>query len=91
VDLFHAFSYIINMKPPICHICREPLDENSGGLVYFKKTESDLEWERRMSEPGMVGHPPYATWFCGKHYSMADEYRELTLPEAVERIKDAAG
>ncbi len=77
------------MKPPICHICRKPLDENSGGLVYFKKTASDLEWDRKMSAPGMIGHPPYAAWFCDKHYAMAENFSELTLAEAVKNIKNA--
>jgi len=53
------------MRPPICYICGKKLDyPNDGGLVYFKKRASDREWEERMEREEMVGHPPFAEWFC---------------------------
>ena len=49
------------MRPPICAICdKKMLDTEDGGLIYFKKRPSDIEWEKRMEQNGMVGHPPYA-------------------------------
>jgi len=76
------------MKPPICCICDKELDEDEGGLVYFKKSASDLEWDKKMNEkPGMVGHPPYAKWFCGAHYNKAKELTSFTLKEALKFLK----
>ena len=47
------------MRPPICRICEKKLEEvNDGGLIYFKKRQSDIEWEKRMEEIGGVGNPP---------------------------------
>jgi len=75
------------MKPPICHICKKRLENmNEGGLVYFKKRRSDIEWEEKMKKTGSVGHPPWAEWFCTKHYDRAKELNHLTKPEAMREF-----
>lgn len=73
------------MRPPICRICDNKLtDMNDGGLIYFKKRPSDLEWEKRIEEIGGVGHPPYAEWFCKKHFEKANELKHLTINKVLE-------
>ncbi|MEX2705471.1 MAG: hypothetical protein ACTSUQ_08630 [Candidatus Freyarchaeota archaeon] len=77
------------MRPPICAICdKRFLDSEEGGLVYFKKRPSDYEWIKKMEEKGMVGHPPYAEWFCGEHYPKAKELEHLTIDEAMKKLKN---
>ncbi len=77
------------MKPPYCSICDKFIDQNDeGGLVYFKKRKSDIEWEKRMEQEGMVGHPPYAAWFCKEHYQQAKKLSDLTINQAFEKIKE---
>ena len=75
------------MKPPVCSLCDKELEDNEGGLVYFKKTPSDLEWDTKMEQPGMSGHPPYADWFCALHLDKAKEFANLTIKEALIRLK----
>ena len=76
------------MKPPICRICDKKLaDMDDGGLIYFKKRPSDIEWEKRMEEIGGVGHPPYADWFCKKHYEKAMELKHLPINEALKILR----
>ncbi|MFX1289551.1 MAG: hypothetical protein ACFFAG_01205 [Promethearchaeota archaeon] len=73
------------MKPPICRICDKELEEtDDGGLVYFKKRQSDREWEKRMEEIEGLGHPPYAEWFCKKHFQRADKLKHLSIDEALK-------
>ena len=73
------------MRPPICRICNKNLKEkNDGGLIYFKKLLSDIEWESRMEEIGGVGHPPYAEWFCKKHYEQANKLKSLSIDDALK-------
>jgi len=75
------------MRPPICRICDKELDDlDKGGLVYFKKRLSDIEWDKRMKKIGGVGHPPYADWFCNKHYEKANEVSHLTIDKAMESL-----
>ncbi|MCG3216040.1 MAG: hypothetical protein KAS63_04960 [Candidatus Heimdallarchaeota archaeon] len=77
------------MKPPLCVICyKEFLDSDEGGLVYFKKRNSDERWEKMMSEEDLIGHPPYADWFCEKHYTAAKELQNLPLNEAVKILNE---
>lgn len=76
------------MRPPVCDICDKDLTADEGGLVYFKKRPSDMEWEKRMKETNMVGHPPYAAWFCGEHYDRARELSHLPIDEAMRTIKE---
>ena len=72
------------MRPPICCICdKKIVDLDEGGLIYFKKRPSDIEWERRMEKIGGVGHPPYAEWFCKKHYNKANELKHLSIDKAL--------
>jgi len=76
------------MKPPICCICDKRLDyPNDRGLIYFKKRPADREWEERMEREGMVGHPPFAEWFCGDHYKKAFELKDLTINKALTQLK----
>jgi len=76
------------MKPPICAVCDNRFDllEDQSGLVYFKKRQSDKDWEKKMQETGMVGHPPYARWFCRHHYAKAKELENLTVDKAMALI-----
>jgi hypothetical protein len=79
-----------HMRPPICGICDKDfrdVDMDEGGLIYFKKRPSDEEWDRKMEETGMVGHPPYAEWFCKDHYAKAKELEHLTIDEAMKILR----
>ncbi len=74
------------MKPPICELCDKDFNpDEGGGLIYFKKTEKGLEFDRKV-EQGMVGHPPYAAWFCQNHVEAARKVTNLTLEEALEKL-----
>ena len=76
------------MRPPIFGICDKELEENDdGGLIYFKKRPSDIEWEKKMEKIGGVGHPPYAEWFCKKHYEIASKWKHLPIDEALKLIR----
>jgi hypothetical protein len=75
------------MKPPICRICDKTLEgADDGGLIYFKKRPSDIEWEKRMEEIRGVGHPPNAEWFCSRHYNKANELKSLTIDQALKKL-----
>ena len=76
------------MRPPVCVICDKDLEEKEGGVVYFKKRFSDKVWDRKMKRINGVGHPPYAEWFCGKHYERAKELVDLTINEAITKIRE---
>ena len=73
------------MRPPECDICGK--DENCN-LVYFKKRPSDKEWDKKMEEKGMVGHPPYAEWYCDVHVERARELKDKTVDEARKLMKN---
>ncbi|NVM17236.1 MAG: hypothetical protein HWN80_05925 [Candidatus Lokiarchaeota archaeon] len=76
------------MKPPICCICNKDLEyPNDGGLIYFKKRPSDKKWDKLMEENGMVGHPPYAEWFCKDHFEKANELKELPIDRAMKLLE----
>lgn len=76
------------MRPPICRICDKKLaDMDDGGLVYFKKRQSDIEWEKRMEEIAGVGHPPFAEWFCKKHYDKENGLKHVTIGKALKILK----
>lgn len=80
------------MRPPICAICdKEFFNLEKGGLVYFKKRPSDIEWDIKMEEQGMVGHPPYAEWFCEEHYTKAKELEENTIDKAMKILHETFG
>ena len=79
---------LIEMRPPICCICHKRLDNlDKGDLVYFKKRPSDKKWDKRMEKNGMVGHPPYAEWFCEDHYAKAKELKDLHIDKALKLLK----
>lgn len=72
------------MMPPMCEICEKDFDpDKEGALVYFKKTEESLAFERRAEEQGIVGHPPNAAWFCGDHIEVGKRLIHLPLDEAL--------
>lgn len=76
------------MKPPICELCDKDFrNSDVGGIVYFKKRLSDEEWIERMEEKNMVGHPPYAAWFCEKHFAKAKELEHFTITEAIRNLR----
>lgn len=73
------------MKPPVCIICNVRFEpEEEGGVVNFAKRKGDLEWEKR----DIVEHPPYAEWFCGKHFDYAKSLSELTINIAMPKIEE---
>ena len=77
------------MKPPICAVCyKEFLDSDEGGLIYFKKRKSDKKWESAMRKEGLVGHPPYAEWFCVDHYNAAKKLKDLPINEAMAKLRE---
>ena len=73
------------MKPPICEICHEDFFEK-GGLIYFKEDEADIAHNKILNQPGYVGHPSNAFWFCEKHYENAKKLQHLTKKEAFKRL-----
>jgi len=79
------------MRPPICEICdSEFLFDHSSGLLYFKVTPEGREFDRRVREEGITGHPPDAGWFCEEHYEKAVKLTHLTLSEALKTIREQA-
>lgn len=74
------------MRPPICAVCDKEFGPDEGGLIYFKKRPSDIEWEQKMKKTGGIGHPPYADWFCGEHYEVALEFKDRTIDEAMKLL-----
>ena len=77
------------MRPPICEICDTEFDFHlKGGLLYFKETPEGKEFDRRVEEEAITGHPPDAGWFCSKHYSQAEELVHLTIQEAISIIRE---
>ncbi len=73
------------MRPPICIICDKDFrDSDEGGVIYFKKRKSDKKWTEMMEKKGMVGHPPYAEWFCGEHFESAKALEHLHIDEALK-------
>ncbi len=75
------------MRPPICGICDQNCSDD-GDLVIFAKRPSDLEWDREV-EAGLVGHPPYAEWFCAEHLAQAQSLKHLPITEAMAKMKQS--
>ena len=75
------------MRPPICAICDKEFDPDAE-LVTFKATEESREFDRRVREEGIVGHPPNREWFCRKHVEIAKKMMELTRSEALSKIRE---
>lgn len=74
------------MKPPVCEICGKALKEKEGGLVYFRKTEADRQWDMEMEDAHLKGDPPYAGWFCKKHYGDACGLTNFSIDDALREI-----
>jgi len=73
------------MKPPICHTCGLRFFDG-GGLVRFKETEEDEEFNKRFEQKGFVGHPTNVFWFCKDHIEEALKYQHLTKTEAFQLL-----
>ncbi|GAB5554619.1 MAG: hypothetical protein Sapg2KO_42100 [Saprospiraceae bacterium] len=78
------------MRPPICAICFARFSPGSteGGLVYFKLSQEEAEFNQRMKEQRKVGHPAGREWFCEQHVEKAKTFTHLTLKEAIPLIKE---
>jgi len=76
------------MKPPICSICNERFNPSEGGLIYFVEDEEDVARNKLLREPGFVGHPSNAFWFCGLHIDVAKKYRNLHKKDALKLIRE---
>ena len=75
------------MMPPLCCICHKSFESSEGGLIYFTEDEDDKIANERLNQPGFVGHPPNAFWFCEKHYPSANKLSNLTKKEAFKVLK----
>jgi len=76
------------MRPPICEICDLDFDpDNKIGLLYFKETLEGREFDKRVSEEGITGHPPDAGWFCEEHYTEDVKLIHLTISEVLKIIR----
>lgn len=76
------------MKPPICEVCDDRFDPDSGELLEFEETASDAEWHRRSAREGVVGHPPNVAWFCADHADRARTLTDRTLVAALEEMDE---
>ncbi|MDF1549825.1 MAG: hypothetical protein P1P88_18505 [Bacteroidales bacterium] len=76
------------MKPPICSICNIDFAPSEGGLIYFDEDENDKKFNERLRQPGFVGHPTNAFWFCKLHYTEASKLNHLTKKEAFQILKE---
>ena len=77
------------VKPPDCVICGRKMDEPNGGdVIWFKKSQSDLDWDKWQEENDFPeDHPPYGQVFCSKHVKTAESLSHLTYGEALEVLK----
>ena len=76
------------MRPPICDVCDREFDpDREGGLLYFKETPEGRAFDKRVEEEEIVGHPPDAGWFCGRHYKKARKLLHLTISEALKELR----
>lgn len=75
------------MRPPICAVCDEEFESDGGALVTFRRSAEDEAWYERFDEEELVGHPPNVDWFCHAHANDARRLSDLTLSEAMERIR----
>jgi len=79
------------MKPTICEICHKRFTpSDKAGVVYFRKSPGDIEWDKRVEEEGIIGHPPYAEWFCEIHHPQAKKMETLTRMEAMNEFRKSA-
>lgn len=76
------------MKPPICELCGDRFDPDSGELLEFERAASDAEWYERAEADDFVGHPPNVAWFCAEHSARARTLTDRTLIDALEMMRD---
>jgi len=76
------------MMPPLCCICHKDFPANEGKLIYFTEDEHDIQFNKRFEEPGFVGHPSNAFWFCETHYPEAAKIQHLTKQEALKILRE---
>lgn len=78
------------MRPPICCVCYTRFSPSSseGGLVYFKLSEQEEQFNQRMKDQRMVGHPKGRDWFCEQHFAKAKSLNDLTLKEALPILRN---
>lgn len=80
------------MRPPECDICGKRFGPDEGDLIYFARDEAAENWHQRAeAEPGFVGHPPEAEWFCNKHLAIAKKYAHLPRKAAYVEIRKELG
>jgi hypothetical protein len=78
------------MRPPICNVCGTKFTPDSdGSLVSFARDPADDAWYENAKHPGFVGHPPHKAWLCSTHETQARSLTNLTLSEAMKRLKGA--
>ena len=78
------------MKPPICAFCRKDMRRSHDGkfdLITFQPTEADKEYNQRLKDNRMVGHPGGVAWFCPTHAPAAHKLTHLTLGEALKHMR----
>lgn len=76
------------MKPPICELCGDRFDPDSGALLEFERTASDAEWHRHAATQSVVGHPPNVAWFCADHADRARTLTDRSLVDALEAMHE---
>ncbi|HEY8402929.1 MAG TPA: hypothetical protein VIK89_16805 [Cytophagaceae bacterium] len=74
------------MKPPICAICGKQFSSDQGGLVAFKPTAEEMEYNKALEQKGMVGHPANMEWFCEEHLPAAQNLAHLSKGEAIRKL-----
>ncbi len=77
------------MRPPICAICDEDFREvpENGDGIYFKLSDSDKQYNKKIEKSGIAAHPAGFEWFCVKHLKIAVKYKHLTVDEAIDKIE----
>ncbi len=85
-----SLSDFIPMMPPICAICYRDFRHSSdeGGLLRFKLTDAQKEFNKRFEQPGFVGHKKGDYWFCGEHYAEAKKITHLSSAEALKILRN---
>ena len=65
------------MRPPICAICDQPCQTETGLIQFSDYTPLP---------DGVCGHPDGLEWFCEVHDQMAYSLRALTVREALDQL-----
>lgn len=79
-----------NMRPPQCSVCKAKIirEIEKGGLVSFKLSDKDKQFNERFKQPGFVGHPRGKYWFCKDHLVDAKSLASLSAKEAIHQLKE---